>query len=175
MIVGLIGKVIKKEPTYPRYSKKSGYSSKKVLRPNDIIINKKVKPIVAPLIKEKVFEKPLLIPEVIIIILTGPGDIDIAKEKDIIVKSIVSVINAPFLFKRVYDKYKVNYCTKLTLYSLGVVATIFKKFHLKMNNHNSYRNYNMVSIFSKIFKKKYYRFSKIEIINDIFKFIREYK
>ena len=55
------------------------------------------------------------------------------------------------------------------------IATIFKKFHLKMNNHNSYRNYNMVSIFSKIFKKKYYRFSKIEIINDIFKFIREYK
>ena len=33
------------------------------------------------------------------------------------------------------------------------ISTIFKKFNLKMNNHNSYRNYNMVSIFSKIFKK----------------------
>lgn len=63
-----------------------------VINPNAIKINNKVKPIVAPLINEKVLINPLLIADEIIITLTGPGDIDIAREKLIIVKNIVSVI-----------------------------------------------------------------------------------
>jgi len=54
--------------------------------------NKSVNPIVAPEIKAKVCLKPLLIPDDIIMILTGPGVIDRTKAKEIMESKIENVI-----------------------------------------------------------------------------------
>jgi hypothetical protein len=73
-----------------------------------------------------VFLTPWLIPDDIIIMLTGPGEIDMASENENMAKSVVKVIYTPFL--QLYAVSEKTYCTKLSLYSFGVVATIFKKF-----------------------------------------------
>lgn len=65
-------------------------------------------------------------PDEIIIMLTDPGVIDIASENENIAKSVAISIWSPFL--ELYGISLKIYCTKLSLYFFGVVATIFKKF-----------------------------------------------
>ena len=67
--------------------------------------SKRVKPIVAPEINEKVFLKPLFKPEVTIIAFTGPGEIDntIQNESMDIKKDILIKI-PKFKFREVYNK-----------------------------------------------------------------------
>jgi len=72
--------MINEEPIIVRYLNKSGNTSIIWINPNPIKHNSSVKPIVAPDTKEIVLLNPLFKPEEIMIMLTGPGLIDITKE-----------------------------------------------------------------------------------------------
>jgi len=93
--------MIKAEPITFKYENKLGKESTILIKPNPIKHSSKVNPIVAPETKEKVLLNPLLIPDDIIIIFTGPGLIDITNENTAIEK--IKDIITPYIVEYSYS------------------------------------------------------------------------